>query len=257
MSEVHSAAERGFTRAVQAYQRGRPEYPEQLQGWLRTAIGLHEGTTAVDLGAGTGKFTRVLRATGADIIAVEPLCGMLLELRTRMPEVLALAATAQKVALKSGIADAVSCAQAFHWYANRAALAEIHRILKPGGQLVLLWNARDESVDWVAALSEIMRPYEQGVPRFHSGQWRDAFRDAPFSPLQETRFAHTHVGSPETVIVDRVLSVSFIAALPDRERQAVAARLRALIGAHAALAGCERVAFPYVLHAYRCTRAAP
>jgi hypothetical protein len=59
------------------------------------------------------------------------------------------------------------------------------------------------------------------------------------------------------VIVDRVLSVSFIAALPDRERQAVAARLRALIGAHAALAGCERVAFPYVLHAYRCTRAAP
>jgi SAM-dependent methyltransferase len=242
MSELHSAAERGFRRAVQAYQRGRPEYPQQLQGWLRTAIGLHEGTTAVDLGAGTGKFTRVLRTSGADIIAVEPLCGMLSELRSRMPE---------------GIADAVSCAQAFHWFANRAALAEIHRILKPGGQLVLVWNARDESVDWVAALSEIMRPYEQGVPRFHSGEWRDALRDAPFSPLREMRFAHTHVGSPEAVIVDRVLSVSFIAALPDREREAVAVRLRTLISAHPALAGCERVAFPYLLHAYHCTRAAP
>lgn len=57
MSSVHSAAQQGFSAEAQRYAQGRPEYPEALSDWLRDALGLRPQTVAVDLGAGTGKFT--------------------------------------------------------------------------------------------------------------------------------------------------------------------------------------------------------
>ena len=107
----------------------------------------------------------------------------------------------------------IVCAQAFHWFANPAALAEIHRVLKPGGMLGLIWNVRDESVAWVAALTRIMAPYEAGVPRYHSQEWRRLFPAEGFGPLRERHFPNSHSGPAEEVIVERILSVSFIAAL--------------------------------------------
>jgi len=254
MSDVHSAAQRGFCCAPQTYERGRPDYPQPLRGWLSAALALRAGSTAVDLGAGTGKFTRLLCQTGAIVVAVEPLAGMLAQLHAGLPEVCALAGTAQNLPLKGGVAEAVTCAQAFHWFADSAALAEIHRVLKPGGKLGLVWNVRDESVSWVAAISELMRPYEAGVPRVHSGQWRHAFSAGLFSDLQETCFGYEHVGSSQSVIIERVLSVSFIAALPQGQQDELAGQLRALIAAHPALRGRERVGFPYQTRAYCCTR---
>jgi ubiquinone/menaquinone biosynthesis C-methylase UbiE len=254
MSDVHAAAQLGYCCAADVYQRGRPDYPDALRGWLRAALALGDGTTAVDLGAGTGKFTRLLRDTGTRVVAVEPVAGMLAQLRQNLPEVMALAGTAQKLPLAPGTAEAVTCAQAFHWFAGSAALEEIHRVLKPSGKLGLVWNVRDESVGWVAAVSELMRPYEAGVPRFHSGQWRRAFNGTAFSDLHETIFAYEHVGSAQAVIIDRVLSVSFISALPDAQKQQITAQLWALIDAHPELKGRERVAFPYQTRAYVCTR---
>ncbi len=70
MSDVHTAAARGFAEGAGAYQRGRPDYPPELSGWLRQRLGLQPGRTAIDLGAGTGKFTRLLTDTGATVIAV-------------------------------------------------------------------------------------------------------------------------------------------------------------------------------------------
>ena len=95
--EVHSAAQRGFAQAAEAYERGRPDYPEPIRGWLSTSLALRPGTTALDLGAGTGKFTRILRQTGASVVAVEPVAGMLTQLIAGLPGVMALAATAQKL----------------------------------------------------------------------------------------------------------------------------------------------------------------
>jgi ubiquinone/menaquinone biosynthesis C-methylase UbiE len=253
MSDVHCAAQHGFAQAAQAYERGRPEYPEAVRDWLLTAMGLGAGCTALDLGAGTGKFTRVLCQTGASVIAVEPVTAMLRQLSAALPGVSALAATAQKLPFKPAVAEAVTCAQAFHWFAGAAALAEIHRVLKPGGRLGLVWNVRDESVGWVAALSELMRPHEGGVPRFYSGQWREAFSGGLFGQLREVRFSYQHVGTPQAVIIDRVLSVSFIAALPDEQRARVADQLRALIAATSELSGRDRIAFPYQTRAFCCT----
>ena len=79
--------------------------------------------------------------------------------------------------------DAVVCAQSFHWFATREALHEIRRVLKPGGAFGLVWNLRDDSVPWVAALTRIMQPFEGDAPRFHSQKWRDVFPAEGFGPF--------------------------------------------------------------------------
>jgi SAM-dependent methyltransferase len=188
------------------------------------------------------------------VIAVEPVPAMRAQLIERNPGIEAKPGTAEQIPLPDGAVDAIVCAQAFHWFANSAALAEIHRVLKLGGALGLIWNVRDESVAWVAALTRIMAPYEAGVPRYHSQEWRRLFPAEGFGPLRERHFANAHTGPAEQVILERIRSVSFIAALPPAGQADVASRLRALIAATPALAGEVVVAFPYDTAAFSCVR---
>ena len=95
---------------------------------LAERLRLGPGRTVVDLAAGTGKLTRELVRTGAEVIAVEPLAEMRAELP---PEATALEGTAEAIPLGDGSADAVTVAQAFHWFDAEPALAEIHRVLRP------------------------------------------------------------------------------------------------------------------------------
>lgn len=253
MSAIHSAAE-GFETGASAYERGRPDYPAGVANWLTGALDLGPGRTVVDLGAGTGKFTRYLTATGATVIAVEPVDGMREKLVQALPDVRALAGTAEAIPLPDASVDAVVCAQAFHWFATASALAEISRVLRPGGKLGLIWNMRDESNPWVAAISEIITPYEGDAPRAYKGTWKSAFPVPTLSSLELQRFDYGHSGTAEDVIVNRTLSTSFIAKLPDNERQNVANRLRDLIASHHDLAGKAEVTYPYVTMAYSATR---
>ena len=257
MSDVHAAAQAGFSREATTYARGRPEYPGELVAWLRDKLALGVGSTAVDLGAGTGKFTRLLLDTGAQVIAVEPVEAMRLQLAARMPGVRVLAGSAQAIPLPSGGFDALVCAQAFHWFATAAALAEIRRILKPGGRLGLVWNVRDESVDWVAEITRIITPYEGDAPRFHKAEWQQAFTGSGFTGLALDTLAHQHVGSADEVILDRFLSVSFIAALADERKAGVKRALQRLIATHPQLAGRDSIVFPYRTHAYWCASRHP
>ncbi len=249
---VHRVAADGFAAGAETYVRGRPDYPPQALDWLRNAIGLGEGKMAIDLGAGTGKFSKLLLATGAKVVAVDPVVPMLDRLRRDVPGVEAVVGNAEHIPLAAESADAVLCAQSFHWFATPAAVAEIRRVLKPGGVLGLIWNQRDESVDWVAQLSEIFAQYEGDTPRMASGQWRKVFPAPGFGPLQESRFPHTHTGPAEQVIVDRVTSVSFIAALSASEREDVVAEARALINRTTSLAGRDEVTMPYITMAFHC-----
>jgi SAM-dependent methyltransferase len=248
------AAIQGFAKEAQAYARGRPEYPPALDQWLRDDLKLDASRTVIDLGAGTGKFTRRLLATGANIIAVEPVPQMLTQLTRAVPSVAARSGTAENIPVNAGAADALVCAQSFHWFATPTALAEIHRVLKPGGCLGLIWNVRDESLDWTAAMTAIMAPYEGDAPRHGSGEWRKVFPATGFGPLHEKRFHNGHSGPPEQVIVDRVLSTSFIAALGRPQQHIVAARLRELIATHPALKEREEVNVPYETVAFSCVK---
>lgn len=256
MSSLHHAAQQGFSTEAQAYARGRPEYPPELLPWLTQALAVEPGNTVVDLGAGTGKFTKVLAQAGARVLAVEPVAAMREQLAAALPGVQALAGSAQAMPLPDSCAHALVCAQAFHWFASENALREMQRVLAPGGWLGLVWNVRDEAVDWVAAITEIITPHEGDAPRFYKGDWRRPFAGAGgshlFSPLELTTFSYQHVGSAQQVILDRFLSVSFIASLPAVQKADVARQLQTLVDTHPALRGQDSIAFPYRTEAYRC-----
>ncbi|AIB36408.1 MULTISPECIES: class I SAM-dependent methyltransferase [Pseudomonas] len=254
MTGVHTSAQQGFSTQAVTYAQGRPDYPRQLTGWLADTLRIDAQSSVIDLGAGTGKFTRLLSTLAPTLTAVEPVAAMGAQLTKLLPDVRLVNGTAESIPLPSASADAVVCAQAFHWFSTEAALAEIHRVLKPDGRLGLVWNVRDDSVDWVAAITEIITPYEGDTPRFHTGRWREAFTGEYFSDPEVTCFPYSHVGSPQEVIMDRFLSVSFIAALPDAPKAVVTAQLQALIDTHPALKGRDTVAFPYQTQAYVCHR---
>jgi SAM-dependent methyltransferase len=243
---VHRAA-RAFGGAVDAYDRGRPEYPPEAVDWLVRTLDLGEGRTALDLAAGTGKLTEPLARTRARVIAVEPSAEMLNRLRVRLPAVEAHEGTADAIPLADGSVDAIAVGQAFHWFANEAALAEMRRVLRPGGRLALVWNRRDLEARAHDEIERILTARRGHTPSHLHGDWRatvDAF--GGFAPVAEATFRFEQ-RLDRAGLVDRVTSVSFIAALPDAERQAVVAEAEAA----AARLG-EPVVLPYLseLHGY-------
>ena len=219
---VHRAAATGFARSVEAYERGRPEYPPEAIAYLQRALDLRAQRTVVDLAAGSGKLTRQLATLGCEVIAVEPVD----EMRGAIGEgIRALDGTAEAIPLPDQSADAVTVAQAFHWFDGPRALAEIARVLRPGGALALVWNRRPvESSRLHAAISDIIAPYRGDAPAHASGEWRAAFAD---SELSEWRHEFAQRLDADG-LADRVGSTSFVAALEDGERQRVLARVRAL-----------------------------
>jgi SAM-dependent methyltransferase len=254
MSDIHHSAADGYAVSAATYVNGRPDYPQEVDDWLCGDLALSKHKIAIDLGAGTGKFLPHLRRTNATIVAVEPVPAMLAQLVHRYPEIEAKQGSAERIPFADASVDAIICAQSFHWFANQSALNEIRRVLKLGGTLGLIWNLRDESVQWVAALRAVFDAHEGDAPRYHTHAWRRLFPANGFGPFCERRFPHGHTGSPEHVIIDRVLSTSFIAALPTSERHGVAAQVRQLIATTPDLAGKSEVTMPYVTAAFSCQK---
>lgn len=251
---IHEQASIGFQRAADAYERGRPEYPAAAVEHLLKTLDITASAQLVELGAGTGKFTRTLVPTGAAIIAIEPVEAMRLKLSELLPGVMVVDGTAETIPLPDSTADAVIVAQAFHWFDGHKALAEIHRVLKPGRGLGLVWNVRDESIGWIRGLTGIIEHYESGVPRYKSLAWMSPFDSTGlFSPLARAEFSHVQKLSPDAV-EDRVLSISFIAALPDSEREAVRNRVRHLVRRELDSRKRSAIEFPYRTDVFTCRR---
>jgi MOSC domain-containing protein YiiM/SAM-dependent methyltransferase len=247
---IHEQAARGFAAAADAYERGRPEHSTESVELLSRELGFGAGSRVVDLGAGTGKLTRQLVAIGADVVAVEPVAEMRAKIGTLLPGVEAIAGTAEDLPLSNHSVDAVLAAQAFHWFDGLRALSEIRRALLPDGGLGLIWQARDASVPWVARLDEIIDAADDGHPRFRTGDWRAPFElTALFEPLQEASLRSVQRATPDA-LVDRVASISYVAAMRPARRESVLADVRRLLATDPATAGRPTIELPHLVHVY-------
>lgn len=237
-----------FGKVAPEYERGRPDYPPAAADWIAEQAGLGPGRTVVDLAAGTGKLTRQLVRSGARVVAVEPLPSMLAQLTALLPEVETFIGTAEATGLPDGSAAAVTVAQAFHWFATEDVLAEIARVLEPGGHLALIWNRRDLTQPIQADLTRIMASHRHGVPSHESGAWAIVM-DATtlFSKVGEFHALFGQVLDAEG-LSDRVASTSFIANLDGAERAEVLRKVREL-----AAGGTVELAYDCTVHLYHRT----
>ncbi|HUY56926.1 MAG TPA: class I SAM-dependent methyltransferase [Candidatus Micrarchaeaceae archaeon] len=248
---IHPEAGAGFARGAAAYERGRPDYPAAAVGWLAARLGLGAGRLVVDLGAGTGKLTRQLVPYGARILAIEPVTEMAAELERAVPGVQVLAATASHTSLASGSVDAVTAGQSFHWFADQPSLHEIHRILRPGGKLGLVWNRRDPHAQPWRAVAELIEPLRRGVPTHDSVEWRQQLQASRiFGPLESRAFPHQHLASPGQM-VDRVLSLSFVAASERVVQERLRAQIMELANEFQGRPG-QLIALPYRTEVFAC-----
>jgi len=248
-------AVRGFDRSALTYERARPDYPASAVRHLGRVLPLGPRRTVVELGSGTGKFTRALERLGAARVAVEPTAGMRRVFERTVPTVPVLDGTAEAIPLPDGFADAVVSAQAFHWFRPGPTLREIRRVLRPGGGLGLVWNTRDDSVGWSRKLSQLMRKYREGTPSARGVDWRSPFasRHSGFTRLRRRVFRYEQHGTP-ALFVDRVLSVSVIALLPVSRQRTVAAEVRRLLATDPDTRGRDRIVLPYRTEVYWCHR---
>jgi SAM-dependent methyltransferase len=159
--------------------------------------------------------------------------------------------TAERIPLGDACVHAVVVGQAFHWFDADAALAEIGRILRPRGGLALVWNTRDETVPWVARFGRILHAVEHAeTPSARDDAWKRAFERSPrFDPVRSAQYPSRQRLTPDG-LVERALSVSYIAALPTERRARIVDDIRTLLREDPALAGAPAVELPYVTDVY-------
>jgi SAM-dependent methyltransferase len=217
------------------YERGRPSYPSEVVD----ISGLPAASGVLDLGAGTGKLTRLLVNTFDRVVAVEPAEAMRYQLAKLCSEAQVLAGSAEEIPLADASVDAVFAAEAFHWFDGERALAEMARVLRPRGTVVLMWNLPAGPAEpSIAAVDQLVReraprnlghdPGDLNSTRYASGEWRAAFAGSPFEELQEARLPN-----PQTLDRDAMVaflaSMGWIADLPDVERLPLLDTIRALL----------------------------
>ena len=247
---IHESAAKGFAAGADAYERGRPDYSPEAIDRLAEELGIGPDKRVLDLAAGTGKLTGQLAQTGAELVAVEPIAEMRAKLEAALPGVEAVEGAAERIPLPNHSVDAVVVGQAFHWFESVRAVSEIRRVLRPTGAVGLIWQVRDASRPWTKRLDEIIDRADDGHPRYRTGAWREGFdRTALFDPLETATYETVQRGSPET-IVDRVASISYIAAMSESRRQAVIDQVRELLATDAETAGSDVVELPYSANIY-------
>lgn len=222
-----------FGAAADVYDRSRPSYPVEAVRWLLP----DDAHRVLDLGAGTGKLTGVLLGLGLDVVAVEPSEPMRSYVSSRAER---LAGSAEQVPLPDASLDAVLVGQAFHWFDVGPALREAARVLRPGGTLGLLWNLRDESVEWVRAVWALLDAEGLDLAQPFPAQ---AGLSAPVRQV----FAYEQELDAD-LLVDLVASRSAVLTLPEDERVALLGRVRALAPPE------EPFVLPYRTEAWRSVR---
>lgn len=226
---LHPLAEQ-FASVADAYERGRPETPPAVVGALAAELAISPGARVLDLAAGTGKLSRALLAAGFDLVAVEPLASLRDVLGERIGPERVLDGVAEAIPLADSSVAAVTVADAFHWFDHALALAEIRRVLCPGGGLAVLMTAVDWSgASWGHEVGTLVSRLRPEHPQFESPPWQDALRaTGGWTAPRELRITTSQPADPER-IVDHLASMSWIAGMPDDRRAEAIDRMRGLV----------------------------
>jgi ubiquinone/menaquinone biosynthesis C-methylase UbiE len=233
---------RSFAAVADAYERARPSYPDAAATWL-TGGAAARGSLVLELGAGTGKLTEVLVRGGQQLVVTEPLHGMVRLLKDRLP-VSPVVATAERIPMSRRSVDTVVCGQSFHWFDHDVALAEIAQVLRPGGQLAVVWNRYDTDIPWVRRFQDLIAPDFGDV-------------DEAVAPLMETPYfgfvdkATFRFWQPHTAktLADLTRSVSYFSTLDERRQCDLLAKVDDLYASYGR--GHDGMQVPYVTHCYR------
>lgn len=228
---LHPLAEH-FADAAHAYERGRPEYPPAVVGAIAAELGLSGTAPVLDLGAGTGKLTRALLRAGLDVMAVEPQASLRKILAAIVGEHRTREGVAEAIPLGDDSVAAVTVADAFHWFDHARALAEIRRVLRPGGGVAVLSTVPDWSgASWAHEVGTLMASLRPEHPHYDGPLWQDSVRAAEgWSAAREIRVITSQPADPERVL-DYVASISWVAAMPEDKRAETVARISAIISA--------------------------
>ena len=242
MSGLTQTRAASFGAAADAYERARPSYPEAAIDWL-----LPRGARRVlDLGAGTGKLTRQIRARGLDVVAVEPSEGMRTRFSRGLPDVPVCAGSAETIPLEDASVDAVVVGQAWHWFDPARAVPEVARVLKPGGWLGLIWNIRDRRDPWMDAFSALEPDHDNSEADSESPRV-----GPPFGAVERFDLPWRQ-STTAAALIDLLVSRSYVIVLPEAERATLLADVRRFLATDPLTAGKAEISAPYVT---RCSRA--
>eukprot|EP01104_Vermistella_antarctica_P002903 TRINITY_DN1309_c0_g4_i1.p1 TRINITY_DN1309_c0_g4~~TRINITY_DN1309_c0_g4_i1.p1 ORF type:complete len:296 (+),score=63.90 TRINITY_DN1309_c0_g4_i1:159-1046(+) len=271
---THGTALSGFATDTSRYDRARPTYPQDaVDDWITRVTGesdvekakvVAKGMVVVELGSGTGKFTRLVAPFFQKIICVEPVIAMNGELLRSLPEgttnVEVIEGNAASIPLADESVDVVHAAQAFHWFANEDSLKDMVRVLKPAGHLSFIWNFIDSTeTEWVGDVRAVVEANDSAVPQYRLGMWRNAFhtdtakkvfgeekaakaagdfvpeRPSPGSSVPASGLSHLfqwHIPGDRQLLWDRQESKSYISLLPQEKRDEVKAGVFAAMDKH-------------------------
>jgi SAM-dependent methyltransferase len=239
-----------FGEHADAYERARPEWPEEAALWLVP----EDAELVVELGAGTGKLTRAIAALGVRVVAVEPDPRMLSVLRGL--ELEGVEGSAEAIPFGDGAADAVAAGSSVHWFELEQALPEIHRVLRPGGRFGFGWNHRDDRHPAIARMGETVHAAQSRTrgPRWRSRDWAtELTASGLFANVERALFEHA-LELPRDALRDHLMSYSGVAALPDDERRRVFAEVARLLDADESVSSNGLLRLPFVVTAYRAER---
>lgn len=238
-----------FGAVAQLYERTRPGYPAEAVSWMLS--GVRPKGTVLDLGAGTGKLTRALLASGFDVVAVEPSAPMREALAAAVLDARVLEGSAEEIPLPDASVDGIVVGQAYHWFDTDIANPEMARVLRPGGTLGLVWNVLDERTGWIALLGQELDALDRNSTL--SGRSVTDELGAAFRPAEQADYHHVQ-RLTVTDLLDLVRSRSYVATLETAERDTLLRRVETLVLRNAPVDGHQVLSLPYVASTYRATR---
>jgi SAM-dependent methyltransferase len=229
--DLHPLAAR-FVDVADSYERGRPEYTPAAAQAIAAELNIAPGVRVLDLAAGTGKLTRALLGIGLDVIAVEPQSELREILVASVGAERVLDGVAEKIPLPDESVAGVTVADAFHWFDKAVALREIKRVLIAGGGLAVLRIVPDWSgASWAHEVGTLIAELRPAHPQFEGPGWQEvAQAEGPWASPREIHLTMAQPADPERVL-DYIASISWIAAMPEDQREETVARIGGIISA--------------------------